>query len=160
MPDYFAMQPLNLPTYSFNLKSTGGSDLIFDEFRNRWVAFTPEEWVRQNVARYLVEALGYPSSLMLLEQKIRMNGMVRRCDIVIYSRSGTPVLLVECKAPDVPVNQKVFDQVARYNLVLGVKYLLVTNGLVHYCIESEPGSQKYNYLPDIPLYSAIADQSS
>jgi hypothetical protein len=154
------MQPLNLPTYSFNLKSEEGSDLIFDEFRSRWVALTPEEWVRQNVARYLVAELGYPSSLMLLEQKIRMNGMARRCDIVVYSRSGIPVLLVECKAPEVAVNQKVFDQVARYNLVLGVMYLLVTNGLVHYCIQYGPDSQQYSFLPGIPGYSAIATQSS
>jgi hypothetical protein len=153
------MQRLNLPTYSFNIKSESGRDLIFDAFRSRWITLTPEEWVRQNFAEYLVMDLEYPRSLLLLEQTITLNNLTRRCDIVAYNRSGVPVLLVECKSPDIVLSQKVFDQVARYNLVLGVKLLIVTNGLDHFCIQADPDAQKFSFLQEIPPYSAICDQS-
>jgi len=159
-PTNLAMQRLNLPTYSFNIKSAGGSDLIFDTFRNRWVTLTPEEWVRQNVAMFLVSELGYPASLILLEQEIRVNKLVRRCDIIAYNRQGRPVLIVECKAPEVPVTQKVFDQVATYNLSLGIRYLLITNGMNHFCIEMKPEGAGYAFLKEIPAYSSIEAQSS
>jgi hypothetical protein len=96
---------------------------------------------------------------MLLEQKITLNNLTRRCDIVVYSRSGMPVLLVECKSPDILLNQRVFDQIARYNLVLGVRFLVVTNGLDHFCIEADPASRKYSFLKEVPYFSAICDQS-
>jgi hypothetical protein len=159
-PTNLAMQRLNLPTYSFNLKSAEGSDLIFDTFRNRWVTLTPEEWVRQNVAMFLVSELGYPASLILLEQEIRVNRLIRRCDVIAYNRQGKPVLVVECKAPEVPITQKVFDQVATYNLTLGVKYLLITNGLNHYCVEMGQEAGAYSFLKEIPSYSVIEAQSS
>ena len=149
------MQRLNLPTYSFNIKSGEGQELIFDIFRKRWVPLTPEEWVRQTFARYLCESLGYPESLMLLEQKITHNSLTRRCDIVVYDRSGKPLLLVECKAPEVTLNQKAFDQIARYNMVLGVGFLLVTNGLVHYSIRIDPGSGTHTFLSEIPSYQSM-----
>ena len=154
------MQRLNLPTYSFNLKSAGGSELIFDSFRNRWVTLTPEEWVRQHMAMFLVSELGYPASLILLEQEIRVNRLVRRCDIIAYNRLGKPVLIVECKAPEVAVTQKVFDQVATYNLSLGIRYVLITNGMNHYCVEMDPEGGKHSFLKEIPPYSAIEAQSS
>lgn len=153
------MQRLNLPTYSFNIKSESGRDLIFDTFRNRWVSLTPEEWVRQNFSRFLVTEREYPQSLLLLEQQITLNNLTRRCDIVAYNRSGVPVLLGECKSPDIVLSQKVFDQIARYNLVLGVRFLIVTNGLDHFCIQADPGGQKYLFLREVPAYTAICDQS-
>jgi hypothetical protein len=154
------MQRLNLPTYSFNIKSQDGQEWIFDVFRRSWHLLTPEEWVRQNFARYLCDVFGYPESLLLLEQKITGNGLTRRCDIVAYNRSGQPVVLVECKAPEIVLNQKTFDQIARYNLVLGVSILLVTNGLVHFCIRVDPVSGHYTFLREIPSFFSITDQSS
>lgn len=154
------MQPLNLPTYSFNIKLRGQRELIFDVFRRGWFLLTPEEWVRQNFARYLCEELGYPGSLLLLEQTISLNQLTRRCDIVVYNRMGQPVILVECKAPEVGLTQKTFDQIARYNMVLGVNLLLVTNGLNHYCIKIEPQTSAYSFLRDIPPFLSLADQSS
>ncbi len=153
------MQRLNLPTYSFNIKSENGRDLIFDNFRERWVSLTPEEWVRQNFAEYLVSECGYPRSLMLLEQTIVLNNLSRRCDVVVYNRLGEPVLLVECKSPSVMLNQKVFDQVARYNLVLGVRFLIVTNGLGHFCIRFDTSPGQYSFLKQVPQFSALTDQS-
>jgi hypothetical protein len=154
------MQPLNLPTYSFNIKSLRGRDWIFDVFRQDWFVLTPEEWVRQNFARYLCDGLGYPTGLMLLEQKISCNNLSRRCDIVIYSRLGKPIILVECKAPEIVLSQKVFDQIARYNSALGVSILLVTNGLTHYCIQVDLKLATYSFLKEIPSFRLISDQSS
>ena len=157
---FTGMQLLNLPTYSFNIKSRGKREWIFDVFRRGWHPLTPEEWVRQNFARYLCESLGYPESLLLLEKKITHNTLIRRCDIVVYSRLGQPMILVECKAPDIVLNQKAFDQIARYNMVLGVNTLLVTNGLTHYCIQIDPLTATYSFLNDIPSFRSMADQSS
>lgn len=157
---YNDMQPLNLPTYSFNIKFTGGRDLIFDDFRRGWFPLTPEEWVRQNFARYLCNALGYPESLLHVEKSITHNRMTRRCDIVVYDRTGQPVILVECKAPEVALNQKAFDQIARYNMVLGVGILLITNGLSHYGIKIENEKGTYSFLSEIPSFLPEVSQSS
>jgi hypothetical protein len=153
------MQRLNLPTYSFNIKPGGGRELIFDPFRRKWYPLTPEEWVRQNFARYLCDSLGYPESLLLLEHQITHNGLTRRCDIVAYGRSGQPLVLVECKAPDVELNQAAFDQIARYNLVLGVDILMVTNGLVHFCIRRDRETGSYSFLSDLPSFRSFDAQS-
>jgi len=157
---YTDMQPLNLPTYSFNIKSRDEREWIFDVFRRGWYLLTPEEWVRQNFARFLCESLGYPESLMLLEHKITHNSLTRRCDIVVYDRHGKPVVLVECKAPEVALTQKTFDQIARYNMVLGVNILLVTNGMSHFCIQIDPIERNYTFLKEIPSFLSIDDQSS
>ena len=157
---YNNMQPLNLPTYSFNIKSRGERNWIFDIFRRDWYLLTPEEWVRQNFARYLCEALSYPQSLMLLEHKITHNRLTRRCDIIVYNRQGQPVILVECKAPEIVLNQRTFDQIARYNMVLEVNILLITNGLSHYCIQLNPLTGTYAFLKDIPSFRSMTDQSS
>jgi len=153
------MQRLNLPTYSFNIKSSGEREWIFDVFRRAWHPLTPEEWVRQNFARYLCEELGYPESLLLLEQKITHNRLTRRCDIVVYNRQGKAIILVECKAPEVALTQKTFDQIARYNMVLEVGIMLITNGMNHYCIRIDPVSKTYSFLKDIPSFRSI-DQSA
>jgi hypothetical protein len=157
---YTNMQPLNLPTYSFNLKLLGDQEWIFDNFRKGWYLLTPEEWVRQNFARYLCDVHGYPEGLMLFEHIIRHNRLTRRCDIVVHNRNGQPVVLVECKAPGVILNQKTFDQIARYNMVLGVNILLVTNGMSHFCIQVDPVRFNYSFLKEIPSFRSIADQSS
>lgn len=154
------MERLNLPTYSFNLKSEDERTLIFDVFRNRWVVLTPEEWVRQHIARYLSDDLGYPPSLILLEGSLRVNGMPRRYDLLVHDREGNPVMIGECKAPDVKITQKVFDQLARYNGVLGVSLLLITNGIDHYCMQSDPKNEGYTFLPQIPSFDILSTHSS
>jgi len=146
---------LNLPQYSFRIQEKAGKKLIFDGFRRRWVALTPEEWVRQNFARYLTEEKHFPASLVAIERSLRMNQRDFRTDIVLFSKSGNPLIVIECKAPEVKISQQVFDQIARYNLDLRVSYLIVTNGLTHYCCRFDQSELSYTFLPEIPDYKEI-----
>ena len=146
---------LNLPQYTFRIREQKGKKLIFDSFRRRWVALTPEEWVRQNFVRYLTEVKNFPASLVAIERSMRMNQNDFRTDIVLFSKSGNPVVVVECKAPEVKITQQVFDQIARYNLGLRVSYLIVTNGLTHYCCRFDSSSLCYTFLPEIPDYKEL-----
>ena len=150
---------LNLPPYSFRVKETPGKKLIFDGFRRRWVALTPEEWVRQNFARYLTEEKHFPPSLVAVERTLRINQRDFRTDIVLFSKTGNPLVVVECKAPEVKISQQVFDQIARYNLDLRVSYLIVTNGLTHYCCRFDQSQLTYTFLPEIPDYKEIETES-
>src|SRR3989337_293887 len=127
------MQQLNLPIYSFKIKSEGEKKFIYDEIRKKFVSLTPEEWVRQNFIRYLIHEKQFPATLIVIEMAMKYNRMKKRGDVVVYDRAGKPVVIVECKAPDVKITQNAFDQVARYNMALKVKYLVATNGLTHYC---------------------------
>lgn len=126
---------------------------VFDPVRRRWVALTPEEWVRQHTLVRLHEDYGYPLELMQVEGAITVNGQSRRCDIVTYSRDGRPRMIVECKRPDVPLTQKVCDQVCRYNTVLQVPYLLLTNGKQLVMIEIDYVKQAIRQLPEIIFFS-------
>jgi type I site-specific restriction endonuclease len=146
---------LNLPQYSFRIKEISDKKLIFDGFRRRWVALTPEEWVRQNFARYLTEEKHFPASLVAIERSLRINQRDFRTDIVLFSKSGNPLVVVECKAPEVKISQQVFDQIARYNLDLRVNYLIVTNGLSHYCCRFDQSQLTYTFLPEMPDYKEI-----
>lgn len=149
------MERLNLPTYSFKLKSEGERKLIFDEIRRKYVALTPEEWIRQNFVRYLVREKSFPSALIVLEQQFEYNRMVKRVDILVYSRAGKPVMMVECKAPGIKINQKAFNQIALYNLRFNVPYLVVTNGIVHYCCNYKEEGEGYEFLKQIPDYQEL-----
>jgi len=149
------MESLNLPTYSFKLKSEGGRNLIFDEIRRRYVALTPEEWVRQNFVMYLTTEKSYPPALIALEKQFKYNGMLKRSDILVYNRRGEPVLMVECKAPGVKVNQEVFNQIALYNLKFNVPYLAVTSGIKHYCCRYRGDMKSYEFLKEIPDYPSL-----
>jgi hypothetical protein len=149
------MQRLNLPTYSFKLKSEGGRNLIYDEIRRKFVALTPEEWVRQNFIRYLISERSYPAALIALEKQFEYNRMEKRSDILVYNRRGIPVLMVECKAPGIKVNQNVFDQIALYNLKFNVPYLVVTNGINHYCCKYLKEQGRYQFLEEIPDYQVL-----
>ncbi len=146
---------LNLPQYSFRLREKLGKKLIFDSFRRQWVSLTPEEWVRQNFARYLTEEKHFPASLVAIERSLKINQRDFRTDIVLFSKSGNPLIVVECKAPEVKISQQVFDQIARYNLDLRVSYLIVTNGLEHYCCRFDQEFLTYTFLPEIPDYKLI-----
>lgn len=149
------MQPLNLPTYSFNLKKENNQELIYDNFRRKWLVNTPEEWVRQHIARYLVDEKKYPKGLVALEYQLKYNQQVKRCDIICFNNAGKPVLLVECKAPEVKISQKTFNQIVTYNYNFQVNYLLVTNGLNHYCCFIDRENNKCDFIGDIPSYSFI-----
>lgn len=128
-------------------------DRVFDPVRRRWVALTPEEWVRQHVLNYLVHELGCPASLISVEHTIALNRLAKRADLVVHDRAAKPVLLVECKAPHVPMDQRVLEQVARYNLVFRVPYLFITNGLVHYACRIDRASGTVDFLGNIPRYA-------
>ena len=149
------MHILNLPPFEQKLSEQSGKTVVWDPIRKLRVAFTPEENVRQAFVSYLINYKGFPASHIANEQAIELNGMSRRCDSVVYDKSGQPKVIIEYKRPDVSITQKVFDQIARYNLVLHVDYLIITNGLKHYCIKMEYPTGKYVFLQDIPNYSDI-----
>jgi hypothetical protein len=146
---------LNLPAYAFRTTQKEGRTFIFDAYRHRWVKLTPEEWVRQNFVRYLTEEKHFPSSLMVLEHSLRFNQRDFRADAVVFSTSGKPLLVVECKAPEVKITQKVFDQIVRYNFEFQVDYLIVTNGLAHFCCKIDKTNQTYEFLKEIPDYDVL-----
>jgi hypothetical protein len=127
---------------------------IFDHIRRKYVALTPEEWVRQHLINYLVNHLGYPKGLIAIEKEIKIHGLRRRPDVVVFDRNASAVLVAECKAPEVTVSQQVFDQAARYNLVLDCKVFVLTNGLQTYCCMPKRTSGEYQFLEHIPDYSS------
>ena len=150
------MQALNLPPYEANIKRISGAVKILDILRHKFVALTPEEWVRQHFTHYLIAHKGYPPELMANEVAVSLNGMSRRCDTVVYSREGLkPLMIIEYKRPDVEITQKVFNQICRYNMVLEVQYLVVSNGLKHYCCQIDTKKGGYTFLEDIPDHSYI-----
>ena len=128
---------------------------IFDPVRAKYVCLTPEEWVRQNFLRYLIEEKKMPKSLMRVEMFLTLNGLSKRCDIAVYSPAGTALLAVECKAASLRLTQEVFEQLARYNLQLQVPYLAITNGLQHYFCKLSPNRQGYIFQEEIPEYAEM-----
>ena len=149
------MQKLNLPEYDFQQQLRDGKRSVLDVFRKKYVVFTPEEEVRQRFARFLMEEKGYPLSLIQTEYALKLNEMVRRCDILVHKPAGSPAVLVECKAPGVKISQETFDQAARYNMVFRVKYLMVTNGLKHYCCYIDFENQSVRFMDEIPAYGSL-----
>ena len=127
------MQELNLPKYPIKIKEEKGERYIFDTIRKKYLKLQPEEWVRQNFIQYLIQEKSYPASLIEIEKGLKVNTLQKRADVVINSPLGKPLVLIECKAPKVKITQETFEQVARYNTVFKVPYLIVTNGLTHYC---------------------------
>lgn len=149
------MLNLNLPKYSFKIKRDEDGFLIFDRCRNKYVALTPEEWVRQNMVEYLIQAKNFPPARIGNEVTVAINGMRKRSDTVIYDKEMRPRIIVEYKAPSVKISQKVFDQIANYNFVLDVDFLVVSNGLEHYCCKMDKEEQKYVFLKEIPDYQTL-----
>lgn len=145
---------LNLPPYDIALRrQPDGTVQVHDPLRDKWLVLTPEEWVRQHFVNYLVSQLGFPRGLLANEVSLRLNGTSRRCDTVAFTRDLRPLLIVEYKRSNVAVSRAVFDQIARYNSVLGARYLIVSNGLHHYCCRFE-GSE-YTFLRAIPRYEEM-----
>ena len=147
---------LNLPHYQFNIKKNDkGALVIFDHLRQRFITLTPEEWVRQNFVRFLIEEKQFPTALMENEVSLLQNGIKRRCDTLVADIEGKPFVIVEYKAPSIPITQSVFDQIVRYNMVMKAKCLIVSNGLQHYCCKIDYENNSYSFLRDIPNYSEI-----
>ena len=150
------MLDLNLPIFEPKLQKNEGEVFIFDQIRMKYVVLTPEEWVRQNFLNYLIKHKGYPQSLMENETTIKLNNMTRRCDTVVYNNRLKPLVIVEYKRPTVKIDQLVFDQIVRYNIVLKVDFLIVSNGLEHFCCKMNYEDQSYSFLESIPQYKDLS----
>lgn len=146
---------LNLPAFDAKIAVKEGKRTIFDVLRRKYVSLTPEEWVRQHFVHFLLEHKGYPAALLANEVQVQLNGTKKRCDTVLYRRDLTARMIVEYKAPEIVITQKVFDQIMRYNMVLKVDYLIVSNGLQHYCCRMDYGNNNYAFLQDIPEYGEL-----
>ena len=151
------MQKLNLPEYSFRIKTTEGKTYLFDALRKKFVRLTPEEWVRQNFVQFLIVEKKYSVSLITVEAGLRVNNYPQRADLVVFDRSGNPVLVAEFKAPEVKICQQAFDQIVRYNMQLKVKYLIVSNGLDHFCCQINYPDNSYVYLAEIPDFTLVLE---
>ena len=149
------MIPLNLPPYPIKLSGTQDKPTIFDPLRRRYVALTPEEWVRQHFVHFLIEQKGYPATLLANEVKIGVGSKTLRADSVLYDTQLHPRMIVEYKAPHIALTQKVFDQISVYNLILHVDYLIVSNGMQHYCCKMDYANRRYIFLEDIPTYQEM-----
>lgn len=149
------MLSLNLPVYDAKIIIRNGKNVIFDQIRKRYVALTPEEYVRQHFVQYLMNHKSYPIALLANEVTIRLNGTIKRCDTVLYRRDLTAKMIIEYKAPQIEITQDVFNQIVRYNIVLKVEYLIVSNGMKHYCCKINYDTQSYEFLNDIPSYHML-----
>ena len=149
------MLSLNLPVFDTKINVRNGKNVIFDVIRKRYVALTPEEWVRQHFVHFLIAHKGYPSTLLANEVMVKLNGTTKRCDTVLYRRDLSARMIVEYKAPHIEITQAVFDQITRYNMVLKVDYLIVSNGMQHYCCRIDYAHQSYTFLQDIPDYNIL-----
>ena len=143
---------LTFPKYEFRLKKIEEKRFIFDEIRKKYIEFTPEEWVRQNCVKFLIDKKKYFSHLISIEKTIKLNGLTKRFDIIAYDIFGNVNLLVECKAPNIIIDQKSFDQIITYDKVINAKYLMLTNGIINYYCEINKIDNKINFLKDIPVY--------
>lgn len=146
---------LNLPEYDFILKKEKGKTLIWDSLRNRFVTLTPEEEVRQRFVATLITQKGYPAGRMGNEISLIQNNLKRRCDTVVYDKFGSPCAIIEYKAPNIEITQEVFNQITRYNSVLKVEYIIVSNGIRNYCCKIDYPNNRYTFLKDIPNYNDI-----
>lgn len=149
------MNELNLPSFDIKIKGTREKPEIFDFLRRRYVALTPEEWVRQHFTHWLVEHKGYPKGLLGNEIELRCGDKRLRCDSILYNRKAQPQMIIEYKSPTVSLTQRVFNQISAYNLLLRVDYLVVSNGLQHYCCRMDYEHRTYEFLQDIPEYSRL-----
>lgn len=146
------MKGLNLPSYSTKIITRNGKEYIWDILRQKYLMITPEEWVRQHFIHMLIDHYNYPPGLMANEVPLTLNHTKRRCDTVVYDRSGNPVVLIEYKRSTVALDQKVFDQISRYNIVMKVPYLFVSNGIRSIACSVDYENDKISFLFDIPKY--------
>ncbi len=149
------MISLNLPSFDIKIRREGNRAVVLDPLRRRWVALTPEEWVRQHFVNLLVSEKHYPATLVANEVQLSVGEKVMRADTVVYDRTLRPRMIVEYKAPTVAITQKVFDQISVYNLLLRVDYLAVSNGRQHYVCRMDYDNERYLFLEDLPDYEVF-----
>ena len=146
------MPQLNLPNAVLKTKLVGGTTQVFDAVRKKYLILTHEEWVRQHFIHYLNSEKKYPFGLMGIEQMVKYNDQSTRADIVLYTNEGKPSMIVECKAPKVKITQDSFNQIAKYNFKLKVDFLVVTNGMQHFCCAMDYENKKITFLEEIPQF--------
>lgn len=146
------MPQLNLPKVALKTKSVEGTIQVFDVIRKKYFVLTPEEWVRQHFIHYLNTEKNYPMGLMGVEKMVKYNALKTRADIVLYTREGKAKMIVECKAPNIKITQDTFNQIAKYNFKLKVEYLVVTNGIQHFCCRMDYENNSISFLDDIPTF--------
>ncbi len=150
------MQELNLPYFDLKTRlNAKGKTEIFDSIRKKWLVLTPEEWVRQNFAMFLIEHKSFPALLMAIEKGLKVNNLQKRTDIVQYNKQGKPIVIVECKAPKIKIDENTFAQAAMYNLKMKVDYLIMTNGITHFCCKINNETHQLQYLKDIPMFDQL-----
>ena len=149
------MVRLNLPPYPIKITEKGAKRYIFDFLRRKYVALTPEEWVRQHFVHFLVEHKGYPKGLLANEVELKAGEKRLRCDTLLYTADMHPRMIIEYKAPTIQIQQKTFDQISAYNLLLKVDFLIVSNGLQHHCCKMDYDTQSYTFLEGIPDYEKL-----
>lgn len=149
------MFDVNLPAYPYKIRFVDGKRQIFDVLRRRYVALTPEEWVRQHFVNYLITEKGYPKGRLVNEVVLNLYGQQRRCDSLLYDEALNPLVVVEYKAPTVTITQAVFEQITAYNWVLKARYLIVSNGLTHYCCALNSDTHEVRFLASIPAYHEL-----
>ena len=145
------MDKLNLPSYPIKIKEEKGKQFIFDSIRKKYLVLTPEEWVRQNFLQFLIQEKQCPQGLVVIEKGLKLNELQKRADALIY-KDSIPLVLIEFKAPSVKITQEVFEQIGRYNSIFKVPYLIVSNGLEHYCAKINFKENNFEFLKDIPSY--------
>jgi hypothetical protein len=146
------MKPLNLPPFDYKIDNKAGKNAIFDMIRKKYVVLTPEEWVRQHFVHYLIDHLQYPKTLISIEGGLLYNRLQKRSDIVVYTRNTLPFMLIECKAPEVKISQRVFEQAAVYNQTLKASYVVVTNGMEHFCCQINHEKASSQFMNELPVY--------
>jgi type I site-specific restriction endonuclease len=149
------MAELDLSSLDLRIKTEGNIRMIFDRIRKKYLVLTPEEWVRQHYIEYLLVEKKVPAGLVGIENGLKVNRLAKRADIIVYDKAGAPLLLVECKAGTVKIDSRVFEQIGRYNHSLRVKYLVVTNGMVHYCCRIDHENKSYEFLQEVPVYDEL-----
>lgn len=144
------MIKIEYPNHPFKIRGSDGMEMIFDEYRKSWVRLTEEEWVRQNFLVYLIKEKQYPPSLIAVEKELMLGELKKRFDVLVYDRSHSPWMMIECKAMNVSLDHKVLDQLLRYHMSIEVPYLVITNG--SYCAAFEKVNGKLSELHSLPEY--------
>lgn len=147
---HICIMKLNLPTYEFKIKTEEGKTWVFDEIRKKQLVLTPEEWVRQHLVKFLIHEKGCPKGLISLEEGLQYNQLSKRADIVVRDRNGNIFMVVEVKAPTVKLDNKVLSQIAAYHKSLGAQYLLISNGMAHFCLDMR--DEGCNFIDDVPSF--------
>ena len=145
------MIKIEFPSYQYKIKKEADKEFIFDEVRKQWMVLTPEEWVRQNFLQYLIQVKKYPASLIAVEKELMLGELKKRTDIVVYNAATKPWMIIECKEMNVPLDEKVLQQILRYNISVPVSFLIITNG--SYCFGFEKKNNDFIELTALPVYS-------